>query len=538
MSIGRFFSKLDDWVNPIVVKELRQAVRSRLVVAALMLFLTLQVGLLGITMLNAEASGRRDTDVFRAGRDLFQKIQVILLGTCLLVPVYAGIRLGAERSDTNVDLLFISTLRPWAIVSGKLFSAVVLVLLIFSACTPFMTFTYLLRGLDMPTILLILAIDFLAALWAIQASLFLAVVPAPPAVRGLFLLAGLGCLIGLFASILTETRSLLRYGLGPSLDTGEFWAIVLAVVVVVLGLIGTTFVWSVAVLKPPSANRSLPVRLYLVFFWLATWAAMAFFSRRIAEFGPLMIWVGLQGGLFALMLLVATNERETWGPRITRTIPRRAWLRLPAFLLYSGSAGGVAFATLMLGLTVGIALLALENAGLGNGLTLVAVCKFVVLLGLYTYCYGLSAIAIRRALFARHLKPSNTWVVVLLLLGLGSVLPHMVAYFLFPETLHYPRHEGPWQMTNPFVSIEEALSHRNSNVYLGEISAADAFDAPCLPFLAVWAVVVSALALPWFLQQLLTFRPLARSQDRREGGSPAPAEAAEVVPVTESSATS
>ena len=56
-----------------------------------------------------------------------------------------------SRKD-NVDLLFISTLKPRAIMAGKLQSAVILVLMVFSACAPFMTFTYLLRGLDMPTI--------------------------------------------------------------------------------------------------------------------------------------------------------------------------------------------------------------------------------------------------------------------------------------------------------------------------------------------------------------------------------------------------
>src|SRR5205823_4778714 len=80
-------------------------------------------------------------------------LQGILLFTCLLfIPAYTGIRLAAERSDINVDLLFISTLRPRAIVRGKFVAALVLAVLIFSACTPFMTFSYLLRGLDVPSV--------------------------------------------------------------------------------------------------------------------------------------------------------------------------------------------------------------------------------------------------------------------------------------------------------------------------------------------------------------------------------------------------
>src|SRR5262249_9107992 len=114
--VASLFGKLDDWLNPIVVKELRQAVRSRVVVAALMLFLLLQLGLFGVYALTTEASQQHESEVFSAGRQIFRVLQGILLGTCLLVPAYAGLRLGAERSDTNVDLLFISTLRPRAIV--------------------------------------------------------------------------------------------------------------------------------------------------------------------------------------------------------------------------------------------------------------------------------------------------------------------------------------------------------------------------------------------------------------------------------------
>jgi hypothetical protein len=551
--IGRFFGKLDDWVNPIVVKELRQAVRSRLVVAALMLFLLLQLLIVGVYLLNSEASGRRDAHVFSAGRELFQVIQGILLGTCLLVPVYAGCRLGVERSDTNVDLLFISTLRPRAIVSGKLFSAVVLVLLVYSACTPFMTFTYLLRGLDIPTILLILAIDFLVVLWSIQATLFLAAIPAPAAVRGLFLLLALGGLLGTFTSTQSMTHSLMRYGVGPALDSWEFWAGALAMAVTVLAMVGTVFVWSVAVLSPPSANRSLPVRLYLVFFWLITWTAATVWSRQAKHLEPLAAWVLVNGLLFATMLVVGISEREQWGARVARTIPRRWWLRGPAFLLYSGAAGGLAFAVLMLGLTIGLGLVAADSLGnialataLIGGYRLAANIKLTLLLVLYVYCYGLSGVLVRRMVFGRHLKPNGTWLVVVLLLGLGCVLPYMAAYFFDPEALHYSRREPLWQMTNPFAAIDEATSsrHRIREYYDPETgtlrydrATEDILDAPCLPFLTIWAVVMTALAAPWFALQAAAFRPPggmgAIGRPLKEEKEEKEEEAVEVTPITE-----
>ena len=514
--MGRFFSKLDDWLNPIVVKELRQAVRSRGVVAALLLFLLLQLVIIGIYVLNYDARTRGGVEVLEGGRQLFQVIQGIMLGTCLLIPAYAGIRLGAERSDTNVDLLFISTLRPRSIVSGKLFSAVVLALLVFSACTPFMTFTYLLRGLDIPTILVVLMIDFMVVLWAIQAAIFLAVIPVPLAVRFLFLLWGLGSLIGLLTWTLERTSALLRFGLGLAMDSWEFWAIWLTAGLFLLASAGLLFVWSVAILSPPSANRSLRVRLYLLGLWLVTGVAALWACSVVAYAGLFEVWLMVTGLLFALQVVISINERDSWGPRVARSIPRRWWLRLPAFLVYSGSAGGIAFALLMFALTfaVGYGFLHLHATGV-EALTLGSSLRFLLLMFLYAYCFCMSALLIQRTLMARQLKQVGTWLVALLLLGLGSVGPYLVALVVAPESMRYGDPDPNWLLTNPFVSIENAMREGTRSHGRGYSPLASPFaptlgdicDTSVLTFLGIWGGVVTLLALPWFVRQVGLFHP-------------------------------
>ncbi len=48
---------------------------------------------------------------------MFTFVQGILLGTCLvIIPAMTGVRLAVERSDVNVDLLFISSLSPRAVL--------------------------------------------------------------------------------------------------------------------------------------------------------------------------------------------------------------------------------------------------------------------------------------------------------------------------------------------------------------------------------------------------------------------------------------
>src|SRR5262249_55060511 len=137
----------------------------------------LQVTVLGLYLWFREARELDDVH-WDAGLRIFMILQGLLLGTCMvLIPAYAGVRLGVERSDQNVDLLFISTLRPRAIIAGKFTAAVWLGLLLFSAGARFLTFTYLLRGIDVPTILLVLAIDLVAVLFGTQLALFLGSLP-------------------------------------------------------------------------------------------------------------------------------------------------------------------------------------------------------------------------------------------------------------------------------------------------------------------------------------------------------------------------
>ena len=82
---------------------------------------------------------------------------VILAGASVFfIPLYVGIRVAVERQENNPDLLYVSTLSPARIIRGKFLCGAYMALLFFSACMPFMAFTNLLRGVDLPTVFFIL----------------------------------------------------------------------------------------------------------------------------------------------------------------------------------------------------------------------------------------------------------------------------------------------------------------------------------------------------------------------------------------------
>jgi hypothetical protein len=291
------------------------------------------------------------------------------------------------------------------------------------------------------------------------------------------------------------------------MEAEEFKPVALGVAVAVLGVIGLLFVWSVAVVSPPAANRALLVRLYSFALWLGSGVAAGYVSWSLSHHAPALVWLGLTVLLFGLQILIAINERDRWGPRVARTIPRNRLLRLPAFLLYSGAAGGVAYGVLMLGLSVGAVVLWRGRHPFLKGADAVPlVVEAMTAVGLYTLCYALTGVLLRSVLMARQVKPLFTWVVALLLMGLGSTLPYMIAYLIHFDTPSFqPEEHAWWLLPNPFASVYDDIMGRAT-------TWRDAFNVSTVWFTGGWATLVTALCMPWFIRQVVRFRPPAAGQ--------------------------
>jgi hypothetical protein len=521
--------KIDDALNPIVVKELRQGVQSRFVVAVLLLFLLLQLLFIGIFLVIWSVGGQLESSDFQAGREVFSVLQGILLGTCMVfIPAYTGMRLGAERSDVHVDLFFITTLRPRSIIAGKFIAALMLAILIFSACMPFMAFTYFLRGIDLPSIFFVIGLDFLTVTFTVMLAIFLAVIPANRILKALLGLIGLFLGLMAFGYGLAGTIFFLEFGVASMLDNPEFWYSCLMVVLWTIGIIGLMYTWSVGLLSPPSANRTLPMRLWMTLLWLGSGLLLTFFSAQLGQDFLLGIWIVAVCILLSLCLLIACNERERWAPRVARTIPRRWWLRPFAFLFYSGAAGGIIWACLLLALTW-LAYPYLQQLvpsgggyrGPGGTDVLTNIFRTMAVLFVYTYCYALTAIFLRNTIFRIH--PVHTWVLWITLVALGSAIPFLLTFLLHQRGWNFATHYT-WLLTAPpagmaVVGITHMVSDHGT-VFL---------------FVFFWAGLVTVLNIPWFFRQIRRFRPFVptRSQAREmlpDILAPTPMEATRTIP--------
>ena len=479
---------LGDRVNPIVVKEFRQAVRSHLVVAVLMVFLLVDLLILGGYMLQSVGGANPE-----GGRGAFQAFMTVLLLTCLgFVPLYAGIRLSIERNDVNLDLLYVTTIPPGAIVRGKYLTAMALTLLIFSACMPFVVLTYLLRGIDLPTIFLVLALGFLCCAYANAMGVFFGCLPGSWFIRGFLAVVVLPMVLYMAGVALVGPLIFVRYASPVGTGGWSPWTFLgIRVLMVLLG-IGLLHVMSVALISPKASNRMLVPRLYVTGAWAVSGIVSALWCSY-AKIGEMMaVWTVGSGVLFSGLAILALGERDTWNRRGRRTIPRSPLLRVPAFLFYTGSAGGLAWCTLMFAATM---LLGLAWSGPGSTawLTrgdLAESCTYMTLFYGYILCYCLTT-AFLRTVALRNVPTTVLPVIALLLLAALSLVPYLFAVLVVDRPT-WQSDETVWLLASPLILSEWGRSKIEGVVTV---------------FLLVWTVLALLGSAAWIGAQWRRFTP-------------------------------
>ncbi|MFN0199777.1 MAG: ABC transporter permease, partial [Planctomycetaceae bacterium] len=133
-SLSTWMEKYSDKLNPILVKETRQALKSRQFVATFMLLL-LAAWLVTISILNFNYD---QIESGRLGEQFFGWYFWIMAIAVFIVVPYGSYRsLMSERDENTYELLVITSLSPTRIVWGKLFSGMVQLFIYYSVITPF-----------------------------------------------------------------------------------------------------------------------------------------------------------------------------------------------------------------------------------------------------------------------------------------------------------------------------------------------------------------------------------------------------------------
>lgn len=325
---------LVDRLNPVLVKEVRQALNGRLFKAG---FIVSLVGALlfsvWILMLVHAVDG---ADIALA---MFGCLAVSIF---VFIPFWAFVSMGAEWDENTFDLLVLSNLTPRRIVWGKLGSACLQMAVAFTAFLPFFVFAFLLRGVNLPTLLLVLAgalvVSPCASLVAIglsslTTSRFLRIVLMAAVAGGLLFLAG-GA-IGLAATLMRSSFFM------PSIGEQALMVGAVATVAVAVALYFGELACSR--LAHPEENRTTGPRVVLL---LALAATLVWLGFILDSGGGLEALSGatatLQLGLvLPCAMMVLTPQRL--GRRVERQVPRSRLLALLAAPFLATGSGALLF---------------------------------------------------------------------------------------------------------------------------------------------------------------------------------------------------
>ena len=311
-----------EWLNPILVKEVRQALKSRQfsITFTLVLCLSWLWTIGGIALLP-------DVAFSANGPELFFGYYIILAFPLILIVPYSAFRsLIAEREDNTYELVAITTLRPRQIVGGKLGSAVAQMAVYFSAVAPCLAFTYLLRGIDVPTICFIMFYTFLASLGFSLCALLLATVAKE---KHWQVMISVLIIVGLFYAFIGACaicHELLR-STRSTFNDPDFWSWNICLQMAFWSTFALFYLAAAAQLTFTAENRSTPIRFAMLcqHALLATWFGYLVMSApnniydRISAYGAIyMVLASLYW--FAAGSLM-NGESPELSPRVKRRLP-------------------------------------------------------------------------------------------------------------------------------------------------------------------------------------------------------------------------
>jgi ABC-type transport system involved in cytochrome c biogenesis permease component len=191
-------------------------------------------------------------------------ILILLVPMLVIVPFSAFRSLAAEREDGTFELLSITALNARQIVSGKLGSAVLQMIVYYSALGPCIAFTYLLRGIDILTILLLLYYAFLLS--TLLSALGLLVATASRSRHWQVLLSVALVIALVVADIFASWAGGAVIWVAGSIpyDDVYFWLVQLAVLMFCLSYLVLFVLSAAAQISFASDNRSTKLRVVLV----------------------------------------------------------------------------------------------------------------------------------------------------------------------------------------------------------------------------------------------------------------------------------
>ncbi len=508
-SIDRLAERLGDLLNPILVKEARQALKSRqfATVFGLLLMFIWGTSLVGLGIMGPDAP------YGAYGPSMFFAYYMALAAALLVVVPFSAFRsLAIEQEDRTYELLSITALGPRQIISGKLASAAVQMIIYLSAISPCLAFTYMLRGIDLPTILFLLVWTVLLSLGLSAGGLLLGTLAQQKHLQAGLSVAGIVGLLIVFGLVCTTTAEFLFYSPLDFADS-DFWRANAILLTAYLSYFALVFYTAVAQITFASDNRSTRLRvIMLVQFVLATaWFGYEWFGPARREAALLFGYALVAGVHWFAMGVFMTGESADLSLRVRRGLPQSFFGRMFLTWFNPGPATGYLYA---IGGALTAAILAMAALPYAATATWPRIADAIPLFCALGFCYLVSYLGVGLLILRvlRRFFPITVLASVLLhaiMIFFGCALP-MILSELMPGWSGY----NLLQIANFAWTLAEIVDQGSNFAYAGSL----------MVILPSVAAAVFALNVPGVIRELQYVRVAAPARVLEEDAALAAAD--------------
>jgi hypothetical protein len=455
--VEAFLERSSEHLNPILVKEARQALKSRQFAITFILLLVCGWGWSFVGLAIAPNVGYAPVGAF-----MLQGYYLILTAPLfVMVPFTAFRSLASEREDGTYELLSITTLAPRQIIGGKLGSAVLQMLVYLSALSPCIAFTYMLRGIDILMIGMILGYVFLVSVMLSLLCLLLATITREKhwqVVLSVAIVIGLAALFlwGLdFGFELLDDQPVLR------VDDANFWIGHAAILTNSAGFFALFYLAAAARITFPSENRSTRLRVVMLLQHLLMLAWFIYLWVTETEFGVLMVYMCFAAFYWYLMGVLMNGESGTLSPRARRALPQGLLGRALLTWFNPGPGTGYVFAMANLFASLVLVLEALALAMMMDNDFGYLDWETVAAVAIAAFCYVAIYLGVGRLVMVIARKVTRAGIVLsvlmhILLVLAGVLIPLVVQFSVMREDDY-----TPLQVSNPFWTINELAEERD-----------------------------------------------------------------------------
>ncbi len=448
--------KFSDWMNPILVKETRQALKSRQFVGTFMLLLISSwlICMIGIILWGTQIEfGRPSADFFQ------WFFGVLSVAVVIIVPFNAFRSLLSEQDSQTYELLSITSLSPRQIVWGKLLNAAVQILVFYCAISPFIAFTSLLQGFDLfRTIILMTSLLGFSILLSMS-TLMLSTVAKNKQLQSLATLFIFGGLMWSISMTLGFSYTVINGEI--SLSSDFYWGLA------IWWVIGISYFFlfhqiTVAQLMFEAGNKTSGVRLIATLQFLLLWAIVLISFIIYGAISDELFW---SMAFFSLMHwtlfgFFVSMERDYLSRRIRRDLSKNFFVRLISVPFMPGGTRG--FLLLLINITILGAIIGFfspfVSGGSGN-----AILTFTAIIAYLLFYYGIGCATGRWLLSkSQELRPAHVRTMLVVLFAFAMIVPYIVLFMMG----HYNYYRDGYHIlyiTNPVATVMEIEANRYTN---------------------------------------------------------------------------